>query len=228
MALADRFHGLVMLGAPGAGKGTQAKLISEILEIPHISSGELFRENARANTELGRTARQYTDKGLLVPDDLTISMVRERLMNPDCKRGFVLDGFPRTVPQADALNTILADVQHCITLVPYLKVNERMLMERLLHRLTCNTCGATYSTGSLSPGDTCEKQDCGGTLYKRVDDEFETQKKRIDEYEAKTAPLVSYYASRGVLARLSGEHTVDFLFRKLLEAMRDSRDCKAS
>ncbi len=225
MALADRFHGLVMLGAPGSGKGTQAKLLSEILEIPHISSGELFREHARANTELGRTAKGFTDKGLLVPDDLTITMVGERLLKDDTKRGFILDGFPRTVPQADALNGLLIEARHCITLVPYLRVNERMLMERLLHRLTCNTCGSTYSTGSLSPGDHCEKTDCGGILYKRADDEYETQKRRIEEYESKTAPLVSYYAQRGVLARLSGEHTVDFLFRKLLEAMRDSREC---
>jgi adenylate kinase len=136
-----------------------------------------------------------------------------------------LDGFPRTVEQADALEQMLKDLKVCITLVPYLAVNERMLMERLLHRLTCNTCGATYSTDSLSPGAVCERPNCNGTLYKRKDDEFETQKKRIDEYERKTAPLVSYYAERGILSRLSGENTVDFIFRKLLEGMRDSREC---
>ena len=225
MALSDRFHGIVLLGAPGAGKGTQAKLLAESIELPHISSGELFRTNIANGTALGKIAKELIDKGNLVPDDVAVTMVRERLTEPDCKRGFILDGFPRTVPQADALNQLLKTLGMCITLVPYMRVNERMLMERLMHRLTCRICGTTYSVVSLSPGDICEKPDCGGVLYRRSDDDPETQRKRIAIYEEQTAPLVSYYAERGLLVRLSGEHTVDYIFRKLLEAMRNSPVC---
>ena len=213
MALSDRFHGIVLLGAPGAGKGTQAKLLAESIELPHISSGELFRTNIANGTALGKIAKELIDKGNLVPDDVAVTMVRERLTEPDCKRGFILDGFPRTVPQADALNQLLKTLGMCITLVPYMRVNERMLMERLMHRLTCRICGTTYSVVSLSPGDICEKPDCGGVLYRRSDDDPETQRKRIAIYEEQTAPLVSYYAERGLLVRLSGEHTVDYIFR---------------
>jgi len=225
MALSDRFHGIVILGAPGSGKGTQAKLISESIELPHISSGELLRANIANQTPLGIMAKGLIDSGSLVPDDVAVPMVRDRLMQNDCKRGFILDGFPRTIPQADALNSVLQVLGMCITLVPYLRVSERMLMQRLMHRLTCRVCGTTYSLISLSPGDACEKPDCGGVLFRRSDDDPDTQRKRIAIYDEQTAPLISYYAERHILKRVSGEHTVDYIFRKLLDAMRSSRTC---
>ncbi|MFN3704865.1 MAG: adenylate kinase [Thermoflexales bacterium] len=210
-------YGIVLLGAPGAGKGTQAVLLSRRLNIPHISSGDLFRENLRNQTPLGELARQYMERGELVPDEVTIAMVRERLSRPDCANGFILDGFPRTIAQADALEVLLKESGKAITLAPWIRVRERMLMERLSHRWTCRDCGAVFSYESLPPREGCKKEVCTGELYRREDDNPEVQAKRIQVYNEQTAPLIDYYRARGLLVEINGEHTIEYVHRLLLQ-----------
>jgi adenylate kinase len=218
-------YGIVLLGAPGAGKGTQAVLLSRDLNIAHISSGELFRDNIRNQTNLGKLAQQYIDRGELVPDQVTIEMVRDRLSRSDCERGFILDGFPRTIPQANALNELLTSIGKCITTVPYIRVRERMLMERLSHRWTCRDCGAVFSYESLPPREGCKKAVCAGELYQRSDDNPETQARRIRVYEEQTAPLVRYYAERDLLREVNGEHTIDYVHHLLRELVLNGGNC---
>jgi len=217
--------GIVLLGAPGAGKGTQAVLLSRDLGIPHISSGDLFRENIKNQTALGKLAQQYLDRGELVPDEITIAMVRERLSRPDTARGFILDGFPRTIAQADALNQLLREAGKCITLVPYIRVREHMLMERLSHRWTCRDCGAVFSYECLPPREGCKKDVCTGELYKRSDDNPETQAHRIRVYQEQTAPLVEYYRARGLLREVNGEHTIAYVNHLLRQLIQTSHQC---
>lgn len=218
-------YGIVLLGAPGAGKGTQAVLLAKDLQVAHISSGELFRENMRSQTALGKLAQQYIDRGELVPDQVTIEMVRDRLSRSDCDNGFILDGFPRTIPQADALDGVLNSLGRCITVVPYIRVRERMLMERLSHRWTCRDCGAVFSYESLPPREGCKNTMCTGELYQRSDDNPETQTRRIRVYEEQTAPLVNYYRSRGLLHEVSGEYTIEYVHQALRELVLKSSDC---
>jgi adenylate kinase len=217
--------GIVLLGAPGAGKGTQAVLLSKDLGIPHISSGDLFREHVKNQTELGKLAQAYLDRGELVPDEITIAMVRERLSRPDTARGFILDGFPRTVAQADALERLLGELGKCITLVPYIRVREHMLMERLSHRWTCRDCGAVFSYESLPPREGCKKEVCTGELYKRSDDNPETQARRIRVYQEQTAPLVDYYRAKGLLREVNGEHTIPYVNHLLRQLIQTSHWC---
>jgi len=218
-------YGILMLGAPGAGKGTQAVLLAQELGTAHISSGDLFRDNIKAQTDLGKLAKTYIDRGELVPDQVTIEMVRDRLTRPDCGRGFILDGFPRTIPQADALDKVLADLGRCITIVPYIRVRERMLMERLSHRWTCKDCGAVFSYESMPPREGCKKTVCTGELYQRSDDNPETQARRIRVYEEQTAPLVGYYTERGLLVEVNGEHTIMFVHHALRELAMQRTNC---
>ena len=218
-------YGIVLLGAPGAGKGTQAVLLAQDLGIAHISSGDLFRDNIRRQSDLGKLAQQYIDRGALVPDQVTIEMVRDRLARSDCANGFILDGFPRTIPQADALDALLAELGRCITVVPYIRVRERMLMERLSHRWTCKDCGAVFSYESLPPREGCKKTVCTGELYQRSDDNPETQVRRIHVYEAQTAPLVGYYSERGLLVEANGEHTIEFVHHALKQLVVQGREC---
>jgi adenylate kinase len=218
-------YGIVMLGAPGAGKGTQAVLLAKDLGIAHVSSGDLFRENIKSKTELGVLAQQYIDRGELVPDEVTISMVRDRLKRPDCADGFILDGFPRTIPQADALNGVLAELDRCITVVPYIGVRERMLMERLSHRWTCRDCSAVFSYESLPPRIGCKKELCTGELYQRSDDNPETQARRIRVYEEQTAPLVAYYNERKLLVEVNGEHTIEYVHQVLIDIVKKAQQC---
>ncbi len=218
-------YGIVMLGAPGAGKGTQAVLLAKHLGIPHISSGDLFRNNIRNKTELGVLAQQYIDRGELVPDEVTISMVRDRLKSPDCADGFILDGFPRTIPQADALDGVLNELDRRITVVPYIRVRERMLMERLSHRWTCRDCSAVFSYESLPPRLGCKKEVCTGELYQRSDDNPETQARRIRVYEEQTAPLVTYYSERNLLVEVNGEHTIEYVHQVLIDIVKKGLPC---
>jgi adenylate kinase len=209
-----------MLGAPGAGKGTQAVRLSEALGVPHISSGDLFRENLSNQTELGVRAKTYMDKGELVPDDVTIAMVMDRLARPDCAKGAILDGFPRTLAQARALDEALAEGGHRISVAPYIQVSERTLLSRLGGRWTCRTCGAVYHQ-LFSPTKVegvCDL--CGGTLYQREDDTPETHQRRIDVYMAQTRPLIDYYRDAGALAQVDGEPDVDSVYEALLDAIR--------
>lgn len=214
---------VVLLGAPGAGKGTQAALLSEELGIPQVSSGDLFRENLDQETELGVLAKSYMDKGELVPDDVTIAMVMDRLARPDCAEGAILDGFPRTLTQAQALDEALAGQGHQISVVPYIRVSEETLLARLGGRWTCSQCGAVYHEVFNPPKVAGVCDVCGGTLYQRADDTPETHKKRIDVYMAQTRPLIDYYRADGLLREIDGERDVEGVYGALLDVIQGAR-----
>jgi adenylate kinase len=211
---------LVFLGAPGAGKGTQAERLSASLGIPQISTGDLFRENLKGQTPLGLLAKGFMDRGELVPDDVTVGMVRERFSRPDCVRGAILDGFPRTVAQAEALEGLLAELGSRLAKVPYIQVPEEILLARLAGRWTCRSCGAMYHQVFSPPrlAGACDR--CGGELYQRADDTPETQERRIQVYLEQTAPLIDFYRQRGLLAEVDGRRAIDDLQAELLSIVR--------
>jgi adenylate kinase len=213
---------IVLLGAPGAGKGTQAVKLAEALSIPHVSSGDLFRENLGNETELGLLAKSYMDKGELVPDNVTIAMVMNRLAMPDCAAGAILDGFPRTLAQAEALDGALAERGLRISVVPYIRVSEEMLLARLGGRWTCKQCQAVYHQLFNPPGVAGVCDVCGGVLYQRADDTPETHQKRIDVYMAQTRPLIDYYRAASVLREVAGESDVDTVYRALLDIVQEA------
>jgi adenylate kinase len=200
---------LLLLGAPGAGKGTQADVLCQEFQLPHVASGDLFRDNLKRATPLGQLAKQYMDRGELVPDDVTIKMIRERLQAPDAKGGALLDGFPRTVPQAEALDTLLAEFGGKVTTVLYIKVGEKSLLERLSGRWICR--GAQQHAYHLlfNPPKAAGKCDVDGTeLYQRDDDTAEVQARRIKVFLEQTAPLISFYQQRGQLLEVDGEQSI--------------------
>jgi adenylate kinase len=213
---------LVLLGGPGAGKGTQAERLSETLGIPQVSTGDLFRENLKKETELGLLAKGYMERGELVPDEVTVGMVRERLSRPDAAKGAILDGFPRTIAQAEALELLLADLDFELAVVPYIKVSEDVLLARLAGRWTCRKCGAMYHQLFSPPqkAGVCDK--CGGELYQRPDDTPETQRHRIEVYFEQTAPLIDYYREKGLLVEIDGRPGIDEIQAELLRAVRES------
>jgi adenylate kinase len=211
---------LVLLGGPGAGKGTQAERLSEALGIPQVSTGDLFRENLKNETELGLLARGYMERGELVPDEVTVGMVRERLSRPDTEQGAILDGFPRTVAQAEALGLLLADLGSRVAAVPYIKVPEDVLLARLAGRWTCRACGAMYHQIFSPPQVTAVCDRCGGELYQRPDDTPETQKHRIEVYFDQTAPLIDYYREKGSLVEVDGRPGIDEIQAELLDIIR--------
>jgi adenylate kinase len=200
---------MVLLGGPGAGKGTQAERLAEALDIPQVSTGDLFRENLKNETDLGILAKGYMERGELVPDEVTVGMVRERLSRPDAEQGAILDGFPRTIAQADALQTLLADLGFSLAVVPYIKVPEDVLLDRLAGRWTCRACGAMYHQLFSQPqvAGVCDR--CGGELYQRPDDTPETQKHRIKVYFEQTAPLIDYYRDKDLLVEVDGRPGID-------------------
>lgn len=211
---------IVMLGAPGAGKGTQARMLSETLELPQVSSGDIFRENLKNATPLGLLAKTYMDAGALVPDDVTINMVMERLSRPDCANGVVLDGFPRTLAQADALSKALAVQGLRIGLVPLLEVSDDAVINRLAGRRVCRDCQAMYHV-EFNPSQVegkCDK--CGGELYRRADDDPETVRNRLFVYYKQTAPLIGFYYAHGVLVSLNGDRAIEDVQADLLAAVR--------
>lgn len=210
---------IVLLGAPGAGKGTQAELLSEHLQIPHVASGDLFREALKGDTPLGREAKAYIDRGELVPDSVTIAMVRERLAAPDSERGVILDGFPRTVEQAGALDQILAERGHRLDLVIFIQVRPEVLLERLSGRWVCRDCQGVYHTLSNPPATTGVCDACGGRLYQRPDDRPETQGRRIEVYLKQTAPLIGYYRERGLLVEVNGDADISRVQQELQQAV---------
>lgn len=214
---------IILLGPPGAGKGTQAELISEKMGLVHVSSGDLFRENRKLKTELGQLAQSYMDKGELVPDDVTIAMVKERLSRPDCVKGALLDGFPRTPAQADALATMLGDLNGRVNSVPYISVPSEVLIERLSGRWTCRAEGHVYHSKYNPPKSvgTCDVD--GSELYQREDDIPATVENRIRVYFAQTSPLIEYYRLRGLLAEIDGTRPIDQVAVDLLAAIEKSK-----
>ena len=210
---------IVLLGPPGAGKGTQAKNISENYGLPHISSGDIFRENLNNHTELGEKAEEYMNRGELVPDDVTISMIRERLSRPDCERGALLDGFPRTPGQAEALDEMLSDFNSQVDAVPYIKVPEDELVERLSGRLTCRAAGHVFHKKYNPPKEPGICDYDGSELYQREDDKPETVKRRIRVYLDQTQPLIDYYHDRGLLIEIYGNQPIEEVTADLLNAL---------
>ena len=212
---------IVLLGPPASGKGTQAARMREALNLPHVASGDLFRENLKNETELGLKARVYMDRGELVPDDVTIAMVRDRLSRPDCADGALLDGFPRTIAQAEALDKALAAQGHKISIVPYIAVPDEVLVERVSGRRLCRVCGEAYHIRFNLPKQpgVCDKD--GGELYQRDDDKPETVRKRLQVYWEQTSPLIDYYRRQGVLVEVNGDQPIDAVTADLHAAIAD-------
>ncbi|MGD8996917.1 MAG: adenylate kinase [Anaerolineae bacterium] len=210
---------VVLLGPPASGKGTQATRLREELDIPHVASGDLFRENLKNETELGLRAKAYMDRGELVPDDVTIAMVMDRLSRPDCANGALFDGFPRTIAQAEALDEALAEHGHWISAVPYIAVPDDVLVERVSGRRLCRTCGESYHVRFNPPQipGVCDKD--GGALYQRDDDRPETVRKRLKVYWEQTSPLIDYYRDQGVLVEIDGDQSIDAVTEGLRAAL---------
>ncbi len=210
---------VILLGPPGAGKGTQAKLLAGRLGLAHISSGDLFRENIKGNTKLGMDAKGYMDRGELVPDALTISMIKDRISRPDCDKGIMLDGFPRTIQQATALADMLADSGDKVAVVPYISVPPEVLVERLSGRWTCPACGSVYHTVFNPPkvAEVCDHD--RAKLVMRDDDKPETVKNRIDVYFKQTMPLIEFYKHEGILKEVDGTQEINLVTEDLLKAI---------
>jgi adenylate kinase len=209
---------IVLLGAPGAGKGTQAKVLHERLQLPHISSGDIFRDNLTRQTDLGKLAQGFMTRGELVPDDVTIAMIRDRLSRPDCAQGAILDGFPRTVPQAKALDSLLQEIKLGeVKKVPYVNVSEKALVERLSGRWSCKQNGHVYHELYNPPKKkgVCDLDE--SELVQRDDDKSETVQRRIRVYFEQTAPLIEYYRARKVLLEIDGEGAIEQVTKALLQ-----------
>ncbi len=200
---------ILLMGPPGAGKGTQAERIAGRWKMPHIATGDIFREAIKAGTDLGREVKSYLDAGELVPDAVTIGIVRERLQEPDCTPGFLLDGFPRTIPQAEALERLLDDLSMNLDLVLNIKIAPAVLVERLTGRRICRQCGTSYHLVFNPPKQDGICDRCGGELYQRSDDTLETVGDRMRVYTNKTAPLLEFYRQRGLLREVDGEPGID-------------------
>ena len=212
---------IVLLGPPSVGKGTQAEILSRKTSLVHISSGDLFRENIKNNTDLGKQARSYMDKGELVPDGVTIAMVKERLSRPDCKAGALLDGFPRTPVQADALQKMLAEFKGDVNVVPFITAAPDVLIQRASGRWTCKAQGHIYHQ-TFNPPKTAGKCDIDGSeLYQREDDKVETVARRINVYFDQTAPLVDYYRIRNKLIEIDGTQPIENVTQELLSAIKN-------
>ena len=200
---------IILMGPPGAGKGTQAEKLVVLYQIPHISTGDMFRKAQKDGTELGLKAKSYMEQGQLVPDEVTVGIVKERLAEDDCKNGFLLDGFPRTVQQADALDGILKELGMALDRVINIEVDKGLLVDRLTGRRVCRACGATFHVINKAPKveGVCDK--CGGELYQRNDDKVETVSNRLDVYAAQTAPLIEYYQSKDIMSSVDGSKSME-------------------
>ena len=209
----------VLLGPPGAGKGTQAVRLVEKYEIPHISTGDIFRKNIKEGTELGKKAQEYMNAGALVPDELVVDLVKDRLQQDDCKNGFLLDGFPRTIFQAEKLDEFLSESNLKMDIVINLKVEKEALIKRLTGRRVCKDCGASYHIVNIPPKKEGVCDICGGDLIQRKDDNIETVENRINVYEDQTAPLIGYYKEAGSLVDFDGEASLDEVFDAIVQAI---------
>lgn len=203
---------IIMLGAPGAGKGTQAKKIAEHYGIPHISTGDIFRANIKNGTELGKKAKEYMDQGLLVPDELTCDLVTDRVSKEDCANGYILDGFPRTIPQAEALEDALKKMGTDVDYAINVDVPDSSIVSRMGGRRACVTCGATYHLMFMPPKKEGICDSCGSALILRDDDKPETVQKRLDVYHAQTQPLIDFYEKKGILKTIDGTQEIDRVF----------------
>jgi len=214
---------IVLLGAPGAGKGTQGEKLVKKYGFPHISTGDIFRAAIKEGTALGKQAKEYMDRGELVPDDLVVGIVRERLQQPDCRDGFLLDGFPRTAGQAEALDSVLANLGTPLTAVISVDVEQEELLERLTGRRVCKMCGATYHIRFNQPQvrNVCDK--CGGELYQRGDDSVETVKQRLEVYRRQTEPLIAYYRERNLLVSVDGSKEIAKVFAEISSVLEKKK-----
>lgn len=210
---------IVLLGPPGAGKGTQAELIVKKYGIPQISTGDIFRANIKNGTELGKKAKEYMDKGELVPDELVVDLVKDRLEQDDCKEGFMLDGFPRTVFQAEELDKIMEAKKLNINYVLNIDVAPEKLIDRIAGRRVCKACGATYNVNTKPTAKEGVCDACGGEVYQRADDNRETVENRINVYFSQTAPLIEYYEKSGVLATVDGDQAMDNVFSDITKVL---------
>lgn len=212
---------ILLMGPPGAGKGTQAAELVKEFNIPHISTGDMFRAAMKEGTEMGKLAKSYIDAGNLVPDSVTVGIVRDRLAQDDCKKGFILDGFPRTVEQADALDGIMKDLGLSLKRVLNINVPAADLVERAVGRRICKKCGATYHV-KFNPSQkdgVCDE--CGGDLFQRADDTAETMTNRLSVYEASTKPLIEYYQKAGIYTEVDGRQAIDKVTKDLVETLKD-------
>ncbi len=211
---------IVMLGAPGAGKGTQARMISEKYDIPQISTGDIFRANIRNQTELGQKAKSYMDQGLLVPDELTLDLVVDRLAQDDCSNGYILDGFPRTIPQAEALTFALKSQKTKIDYAIDVEVPDDNIVQRMSGRRACPGCGATYHIRYNPPVSDNICDECGTELIQREDDKAETVQKRLDVYHKKTQPLIEYYREQGCMYSVDGTRPMEDVFEDICKILK--------
>jgi adenylate kinase len=210
---------LVLFGPPGVGKGTQAERLKEALHLAHVATGDLFRDNLKRETELGKLAKSYMDRGALVPDEVTIGMVRERLKEADTQNGVLFDGFPRTVAQAEALDKLLSERGGKIEKVIFINASPDVLLDRLGNRWTCKQCGAVYNTSTKPPKVAGVCDNCGGEVYQRPDDKPEVQKKRIDVYLEQTSPLIEYFDKLGMLVRIDGQQPIETVYAAAVAAI---------
>lgn len=210
---------IIMLGARGAGKGTQAKQIAGKYEIPHISTGDIFRANIKNGTELGKKAKEYMDQGLLVPDELTCDLVMDRIQQDDCKNGFVLDGFPRTIPQAEALDAALTKIGEKMDYAIDVDVPDENIVSRMSGRRACLDCGATYHIVSLPPKTEGKCDHCSSDLVLRDDDKPETVQKRLMVYHEQTQPLIDYYKNQGILKSVDGTQPMEAVFTAITDIL---------
>lgn len=210
---------VVLVGPPGAGKGTQASRISAAYGIPHVATGEILRENVRQETELGKKAKRFMDKGELVPDELIIDMVRERLLEPDTENGFVLDGFPRTVPQAQALDEVLDELDQQLEAVVRMTISEDEVLRRITGRRVCEDCGANYHVETDPPRREGVCDECGGKLFQRDDDSEEIVRERLAAYREQTQGVVSFYEDRGLLRNVDAEGEVDEVTERMFDVL---------
>jgi len=211
---------IVLLGAPGAGKGTQAVALSEKLDIPHISTGDIFRANVQDGTELGLKAKEYMDSGRLVPDDLTVSIVKDRLLKSDCQKGFILDGFPRTIPQAESLDNELNGLGIKLDAAINLEVPDEVIVRRMKNRRVCGSCGKPYNILTLKPKQEGVCDACGGPLIIRNDDKEETVRERLRVYYKNTEPLIGYYESKGILYNFDGTKDIEVTTGEIMSKLK--------
>lgn len=210
---------IIMLGAPGAGKGTQAKMIADKYQIPHISTGDIFRSNIKEGTELGKEAKTYMDKGLLVPDELTVKILLDRVAKDDCKNGYVLDGFPRTIPQAEVLDEALAKLNDKIDYAIDVDVPDENIIRRMSGRRACLACGATYHIEHIPPKTEGICDRCGKELVQRDDDKEETVKNRLNVYHEQTQPLIDFYTKKGILKTVDGTVNMKDVFAAIVKIL---------